>query len=324
MVNGILFVDKGEDWTSHDAVAKTRRLLGTKKVGHAGTLDPMATGLLTLGAGPSTRLLTHMVGLDKTYTATIRLGESTLSDDRMSEPSDTAPSEAVQALSREMIDAAIERLTGPITQIPSQVSAIRVDGKRSYDRVRSGEHVELAGRPVTIYDFVVHSTAEAAGAQGQVVLDLEVTVRCSSGTYIRALARDLGADLGVGGHLTRLRRTAVGPFQLSDHVSTVSQASETLMTVQPVSTGELSEGSGSERLCAPTAVARALFPVVELTEQEATDLSNGKRFSVNHPDAELVAAVGPGERLVGLVTVSQSIVRAVTNFPAVEAKAQET
>lgn len=324
MVNGILFVDKDEEWTSHDAVAKARRVLGTRKVGHAGTLDPMATGLLTLGAGPSTRLLTHMVGLDKTYTATIRLGEATLSDDRMSDVTETAPEGAVEALTAERIEAAVELLRGDITQVPSKVSAIRVDGKRSYDRVRSGEEVELKGRPVTIFAFVVHELRQAKGSAGQPVLDLDVTVHCSSGTYIRALARDLGSELGVGGHLTALRRTAVGPFRLADHreleaplLGDEARASRrTPVTVDAVTTKGLADGHGAESAVTPTAVARALFDVIELDEQRAIDLSNGKRPDADRDDVALAAAVGPEEWLVGLVSVVKGRIKAVTNFPA--------
>ncbi len=155
--NGILLVDKAEGWTSHDVVAKSRRALGTRKVGHAGTLDPMATGLLTLGAGPATRLLTHLVGLDKTYTATIRLGVSTVSDDREGNILDIADGAKIRELEGDpaALSRAVEALTGPIEQTPSAVSAIKVDGKRAYDLVRAGEQVELKKRPVTIHSFEI-------------------------------------------------------------------------------------------------------------------------------------------------------------------------
>ena len=325
-VNGILCVDKDEGWTSHDAVAKARRVLGTRKVGHAGTLDPMATGLLTLGAGPSTRLLTHMVGLDKTYTATIRLGESTVSDDRMSEVNESAAPEVVAGVTETRIRSEIARLTGEIEQVPSAVSAIKVDGKRAYDRVRSGETVELKSRRVTIHAFDLHEVRESVGDSGAAVLDLDVTVHCSSGTYIRALARDLGAALGVGGHLVALRRTAVGPFHLADHVPASSEGAGLVGTgvtttgtqVKAVTTSELAQGKGADLVVAPTVIARQLFHVLDLTETQAIDLANGKQLEVEHDDAELVAAIGPEERLVGLISVKSGRTRVVTNFPVTQ------
>src|SRR3954471_16302733 len=210
--NGILLVDKPEGITSHGVVARARRAYGTRKVGHAGTLDPMATGLLLLGLGPSTRLLTYLVGLDKVYLATIRLGRATTTDDREGEPL------GVQEDAREIPAAAIAEgmaaLTGRIEQVPSSVSAIKVDGKRSYARVRAGEDVALPARPVTVAEFTLLDRRIPEDAEG--ALDLDVRGTCSSGTYTRALARDLGAALGVGGHLTALRRTAVGPFEVAD------------------------------------------------------------------------------------------------------------
>lgn len=314
-MNGILFVDKDEGWTSHDAVAKTRRVLGTRKVGHAGTLDPMATGLLTLGAGASTRLLTHMVGLDKTYTATIRLGEATISDDRMSDITETATDGFVAALTIKQIRAAIEPLTGDIEQTPSQVSAIKVDGKRSYDRVRDGDTVELKSRVVTIREFTVHSHRIATGESGTTVCDLDVTVTCTSGTYIRALARDLGRSLSVGGHLVALRRTAVGPFRLPDHANEGGAAGSAIAPVTAVTTSGLAEGHGAELIVPPVTIARALFPTVALTDEQAIDLGNGKKLDVDHPDADLVAAIAPEERLIGLVSVRDGQTRVITNFP---------
>src|SRR4051812_2402842 len=225
--NGVLLVDKPEGITSHGVVSRARRAYGTRKVGHAGTLDPMATGLLVLGLGPSTRLLTYLVGLDKVYLATIRLGLATTTDDREGEPLGT-PADA-RWIAPDAIAAAMAVLTGPIEQVPSSVSAIKVDGKRSYARVRAGEDVALPARPVTVSEFALLARREPAeggdGANGthgadageaDGAVDLDVRVACSSGTYIRALARDLGAALGVGGHLTALRRTAVGPFDVAD------------------------------------------------------------------------------------------------------------
>lgn len=309
----ILLIDKAEGWTSHDVVAKARRALGTRKVGHAGTLDPMATGLLVLGAGPATRLLTHLVGLDKTYTATIRLGAATVTDDRegdtvsIADPADVARLAADPA----RIVAAVAELTGDIEQAPSAVSAIKVDGRRAYDRVRAGEQVELQKRPVTIHAFEIGEPRAglAVGPDGgeYAVLDIEATVRCSSGTYIRALARDVGAALGVGGHLTALRRTEVGPFAVAGVTSTE----------------QLVEGRIGA-LAEPTAVATALFPELVLTAEQAIDLGHGKRVDVDPavcPDAKLVAAVAPDGRLVGLVEVKRGRTRVVTNFPTPDAVA---
>lgn len=303
----ILLIDKAEGWTSHDVVAKARRALGTRKVGHAGTLDPMATGVLVLGAGPATRLLTHLVGLDKTYTATIRLGIATVTDDREGDTVRTAEAADVAALAADpaRIAEAVTRLTGDIEQAPSAVSAIKVDGRRAYDRVRAGEQVELKKRPVTIHAFEIGEPRRAM-ADGAPVIDVDATVRCSSGTYIRALARDLGDALGVGGHLTALRRTEVGPFGISGAAST-----ERLVDGGPLP------------LLGPAEVAGALFPQLRLTEQQTVDLGHGKRLELDpetHPDARLVAAVAPDGRLVGLVEVKRGRTRVVTNFPTPDAQ----
>ncbi|HWT32259.1 MAG TPA: tRNA pseudouridine(55) synthase TruB, partial [Microbacterium sp.] len=205
---GILLVDKPGGMTSHDVVARSRRALNTKKIGHAGTLDPMATGLLILGVGPATRLLTYLVGLGKTYEATIRLGVATDSDDADGRITATADAAHVTGA---QIDAGVVQLTGPISQVPSTVSAIKVDGRRAYDLARAGEDVQLKARDVVVSRFEV-----LARRPGDGVIDLDVVVDCSSGTYIRALARDLGAGLGVGGHLTALRRTRIGPFAVAE------------------------------------------------------------------------------------------------------------
>lgn len=322
--NGIVLIDKPEGWTSHDVVAKTRRALGTRKVGHAGTLDPMATGLLLLGVGASTRLLTHLVGLDKTYTATIRLGVSTVTDDREGEVLEIAAPDTVAALAADQarISAAVAALTGPIEQSPSAVSAIKVDGRRAYDRVRAGEQVELKKRPVTVHSFevgvpklVIVDAATARSMTGGVespselaVIDIDVTVQCSSGTYVRALARDLGESLGVGGHLTSLRRTEVGPFRVQDATSL-----EAL----------IAEADPSSELLSPAAVASSLFPTFTLDEQQAIDLGHGKRLDLAEGftlsdggvAAPLAAAIAPNGKLVGLVEVKKGRARVVTNFP---------
>ncbi len=298
---GILLIDKAGDWTSHDVVAKSRRALGTRKVGHAGTLDPMATGLLVLGAGPATRLLTHLVGLDKTYLTTIRLGITTVTDDREGDRVAVADPAALAAVLADpaRIAAAVAELTGDIDQAPSAVSAIKVDGRRAYDRVRAGEQVELKRRPVTIHAFEIGEPRSATAEDGTPVIDLDATVRCSTGTYVRALARDLGELLGVGGHLTALRRTTVGPFDVADATSM----------------DDLAAGSPGP-LLTPTAVAERLFPVLALTEQQTIDLGHGKRVDVGAAaDADLVAAVAPDGRLVGLVKITGGRTRIVTNFP---------
>lgn len=297
MPNGVLLLDKPKGLTSHDVVARVRRALGTKKVGHAGTLDPMATGLLIVGVGPSTRLLTHLVGLDKTYLATVRLGESTTTEDAEGETTAVADPAALVGVDDRAIAAAAAGLTGAIMQRPSSVSAIKVDGVRSYARVRSGEDVELAARPIVVHAFEVLEVRPGGGR-----VDVDVRVSCSSGTYVRALARDLGDALGVGGHLTALRRTRVGPFRVDDAqpVPPWPTAGEAPPVLSPL---------------APAEVAGAILPVVRLDARQAADLANGKRLRVEHPDAPLVAAVAPDGTLVGLVAVTGGATRVVTNFP---------
>lgn len=205
--DGLVIVDKPTGLTSHDVVARMRRIAHTRKVGHAGTLDPMATGVLVLGVGRATRLLHHLVLADKAYTATVRLGQTTVTDDA---EGDVTASVSADRTSETAVRAAMLPLTGAIDQVPSAVSAIKVDGQRSYRRVREGHEVALPARPVTVSRFEAVAFRREAD-----VLDVDVVVECSSGTYVRALARDLGAALGIGGHLTALRRTRVGPFDLA-------------------------------------------------------------------------------------------------------------
>lgn len=298
--NGILLLDKPGGITSHDLVSRTRRRAGTRKVGHAGTLDPMATGLMILGLGPSTRLLTYLVGLDKEYEATIRLGASTTTDDREGDVLESAPPAAVAALGDDAIDAGIAGLTGAIEQVPSSVSAIKIDGRRAYARARDGEEVVIPARPVTVSAFDVLARREVDG-----FLDLDVRVTCSSGTYIRALARDLGAALGVGGHLTALRRTAVGPFAVA-------------------AAGEIDELDVPSALLTPTSVAAELFPLLRLDAQSSADLANGKRIAVPEElrDSKgLLAAVAPGERLIGLAERRGAVLKSVVNFPTEDVRA---
>ncbi|GAA1492488.1 tRNA pseudouridine(55) synthase TruB [Curtobacterium herbarum] len=300
--DGILLVDKPQGISSHRVVSIARRRLDLKKIGHAGTLDPMATGLLILGVGPSTRLLTHLVGLGKTYTATIRLGVGTDSDDADGDPV-TAHGAAADAVTDDAIEAAVAALRGPIDQVPSTVSAIKVDGRRAYDLARKGEAVTLKARRVTVDRFQVQGRADrvvSVDGADVAVIDLDVVVSCSSGTYIRALARDVGAALGTGAHLTALRRTVVGPFSVEDAV-------------------DLEDDTVDVRaaLARPTDVARRLFPVVQLDGAQAKDLGDGKRITAEHPDTDgPVAAIATGaDRLVGLVAVRRGQLRVITNFP---------
>lgn len=299
--NGLLLVDKAEAWTSHDVVAKARRAMGTRKVGHAGTLDPMATGLLLVGVGPATRLLTHLVGLGKTYEATIRLGISTVSDDREGEILDIAPPAEVEALAAEpgRIAAAVAELTGEIEQTPSAVSAIKVDGQRAYARVRGGEDVELGARPVTVSRFAVLGE-RAAELDGVPVRDVDVEVDVSSGTYVRALARDLGAALGVGGHLTALRRTRVGGFGIGQCTPLEDLLAAPVDAPLPV--------------LGLDAAAHALA-VREVSAAEARELSFGRRIASAEPGrADPVAALDPDGRLVAVLDETREQARSRVVF----------
>src|SRR4051794_23868351 len=204
--DGLVVVDKPAGWTSHDVVARVRRLAGTRRVGHAGTLDPMATGVLVVGINKATRLLGHLALTHKAYEGTIRLGETTNTDDAEGEQ---LTAKDASGLHEAAIAQAPQAFRGEISQVPPQVSAIKVEGKRSYARARAGETVELAARTVTVSQFDL----KALRRQAQTV-DIDVVIGCSSGTYIRSIARDLGEALGVGGHLTALRRTAVGPYTI--------------------------------------------------------------------------------------------------------------
>lgn len=292
--NGVLLVDKPPHLTSHDVVARARRALNTRKIGHAGTLDPMATGLLILGVGPATRLLTFIVGLGKTYEATIRLGVSTDSDDADGVETQRADARALAALTDAGIAAGIAALTGEIDQVPSTVSAIKVGGKRAYDLARAGQEVELAARRVTVSRFDV--TAQRPGSDG--TIELDVVVDCSSGTYIRALARDLGADLGVGGHLTALRRTRIGSFDVADAVAEITPAAS---------------------LVSPAEIAASVLGAFPVTVEEARDLRHGKRLAgaAGRLDGALTptpAAIDPDGRLVGIVERRGADVKSAMNM----------
>lgn len=291
--SGILLVDKPGGMTSHDVVARTRRAFGTRKVGHAGTLDPMATGLLVVGIEAATRLLTFVVGADKTYRATIRLGQSTGTDDADGEITASADLRQVAAITAEQIVAGVGALTGAIAQVPSAVSAIKVDGRRAYDRVRAGEEVVLAAREVTVSRFDVLDDRPTDDG----LRDLDVIVDCSSGTYIRALARDLGAALGVGAHLTALRRTRVGPFDVAE------------------ATG-LDDLAGAQPLTAAAAAGRIL-PVLPVTVQEAVDLRHGKRLLGQRARLEgpRAAAIDPDGTLIGIVERRGDDLKSAMNMP---------
>lgn len=285
--SGLVIVDKPAGWTSHDVVARVRRLAGTRRVGHAGTLDPMATGVLVLGVERATRLLGHLALTTKAYTATVRLGQATVTDDAEGEVVSSASADGVTL---EALAAAVADLTGPIAQVPSSVSAIKVDGKRSYARVRSGDQVELAARPVTVSVFDVLATRRTEPG----LLDLDVEVECSSGTYVRALARDLGEVLGVGGHLTALRRTRVGPFALD--------AARTLEQLE----------SGFEVVPLATAVAMA-FPVRAVDAETARVVAHGGRLPLAE-EAGPTGVFGPAGEVLALMEPREGALRPLVVF----------
>src|SRR5450759_3043119 len=295
--DGLLIVDKPAGWTSHDVVARCRRLCGTRRVGHAGTLDPMATGVLVLGINRATKLLTFLVGCDKTYAGTIRLGQSTITDDA---EGDITASRDVSGLSVEAVQDAVAGLTGEISQVPSSVSAIKVDGQRSYARVRAGQDVVLTARPVTVsrFDILDQRTRTAGGRQ---VWDLDVILDVSSGTYIRALARDLGTVLGVGGHLTALRRTRVGRFGLDSAHSLADL--------------EIASEADAMPLITLSAAARDSFDVRELTTAEATAVGYGQRIpSKPAGRRQPIAAFAPEGDLVAVLDESGTLAKAHVVF----------
>ncbi len=315
-MSGLLLIDKNPGLTSHDVVARARRILATRKVGHAGTLDPLATGLLILGIGSSTRLLTYLVGLDKAYDATIRLGYATTTDDSHGRVTTTATRSAITAMTPERIAAGVADLTGHIRQVPSTVSAIKVDGTRAYARARAGEDIVLPARPVTIRAFEIRDVRRLTAEMANPVIDVDAHVECSSGTYVRALARDLGTSLGIGGHVTALRRTRIGPFRVG--------------TARDIDHGDLASA-----LVSPAHAASHVFRQLTLTDRQADDLGHGKRVRLgdnfapvdltpgsratqsvsNDASGERLAALAPDGRLIGLVTVHGNDAVVDVNFP---------
>jgi tRNA pseudouridine55 synthase len=275
-------------------VAKMRGIARTRRVGHAGTLDPMATGVLVLGVEKATKLLGHLALTEKEYLGTIRLGQDTLTDDAEGDITSSADASRV---TREAIDAGVAKLTGRIMQVPSKVSAIKIDGVRSYKRAREGEDFEIPARPVTVSSFAVYDIRDAVAENGTPVLDLVVSVVCSSGTYIRALARDLGADLGVGGHLTALRRTRVGPYKL-DAARTLDQLQEEL-TVMPIAEA-----------------AAAAFPRWDVDAKRARLLLNGVRLEIpeEYVGVGAVAVFDPEGRFLALVEEEKGKAKSLAVF----------
>lgn len=271
---GLVVVDKPPGMTSHDVVGRCRRLFGTRKVGHAGTLDPMATGVLVVGIERATKILGLLTAADKGYAATIRLGQTTSTEDAEGE---LLQSVSAAHLTDGQIGDAVVALRGDIAQVPSSVSAIKVAGQRAYALVREGQTVELAARPVRIDRFDVLAVRRDADT-----VDVDVAVDCSSGTYIRALARDVGDALGVGGHLTALRRTRVGRFGL-DQARTLEQLAET-----PTLSYTLDDA------------CLQAFPRRDLTESEAVDASHGRPLAPAGIDG-LYAAVAPDGRVMALL-----------------------
>jgi tRNA pseudouridine55 synthase len=288
MTEGLLVVDKPAGWTSHDVVARVREMVGTRKVGHAGTLDPIATGVLVLGIGRATRLLGHLALSEKEYEATFRLGESTRTDDVDGE---LVRQTDASGLQEPAIRTAAGEFVGEIQQTPSSVSAIKVGGRRAYQLVRRGEAVALEARMVWISRLELRSSR-----RGHRTVDVDVNVVCSSGTYIRAIARDLGDRLGVGGHVTALRRTRVGPFGLNE-ASTLDAAAESLHVIDLAS------------------AVRAAFPVVELDSEHARAVGHGTVLPRQTlPAAGPVAMLGPDGDFLALYEQAGPDARPVAVF----------
>jgi tRNA pseudouridine55 synthase len=297
MSSGLVLIDKPSGWTSHDVVARLRKLAGTRRVGHAGTLDPMATGLLLIGINSATKLLTFLVGENKTYEATIRLGAATITDDKESEFTAVAAPDDVLALTVERLEAALTSLRGPIDQVPSSVSAIKVDGERAYAKVRSGDEVKLKSRPVTIHRFDVIGEPRVVVDGDNTFFDFDAIIDCSSGTYIRALARDLGAALEVGGHLTALRRTKIGSYSIAQAQDLEGLTGETL-EVLPI------EQAATQQ-----------FKVRSLSDQDVIDLRHGKRLRVvDETESAPTAAIDSQGNLIAMLTKSGNAAKSLVVF----------
>ena len=295
--SGLVIVDKSGGMTSHDVVARIRRLAGTRRVGHAGTLDPMATGVLVIGVEKATRLLGHLALTEKEYAATIRLGQSTVTDDAEGEvlpPSDGAADDAA-AIGEQALRSALGAFLGQISQVPPRISAIKVDGQRAYRLTRAGATPELAARPVTItrLDLLARRPAGAG------LVDIDIAVTCSTGTYIRAIARDLGAALRTGGHLTALRRTRVGPYRVDD-ARTLDQLAAKFEVIP------LAEAAG------------AAFGQLQLTAEQARLVSHGARLPAADTGGKAagapVAAFGPAGSLTALLVLQEGERRPLTVF----------
>lgn len=295
MTSGLVLIDKPKGWTSHDIVAKLRGIAGTRRVGHAGTLDPMATGLLLLGVNAGTKLLTFLVGEGKTYEATIRLGASTITDDAEGDCISIAPAQLVRELSANSIEHALHALRGEIMQVPSSVSAIKVDGQRAYAKVRGGDEVKLAARPVIISEFELTTQPRLVEDGDKVFLDFEATIECSSGTYIRALARDLGLALGVGGYLTALRRTRIGNYRVEDAAEMSELTRENLHVTSMFDS------------------VKDAFELRELTEQEVLDLRHGKRIAAAGATSAEIAGIH-GQQLIAMLQPAGSQLKSSVVF----------
>lgn len=269
--SGIALIDKPNGFTSHDAVAKLRGVLKTRKVGHAGTLDPMATGLLVIGVGSGTKLMTYLSGSDKSYQATVRLGQTTFTDDAEGEVVAQADQAEIDSLTPEEITKAINSFLGKQQQVPSRVSAKKIDGKRAYDLAREGKEFKLEAVEVEI------SRIESSQPKFDQLIDVDIAIDCSSGTFIRAIARDLGEKLGVGAHLTALRRTKVGHFGI-DEATAIDDAEPMSMVT----------------------AARKILPIIEISNSQETELSFGRQLEIES-DSEFLAAVN-GDKLVAIVS----------------------
>ena len=290
--SGLVIVDKPSGLTSHDVVARIRRLAGTRRVGHAGTLDPMATGVLVIGVEQATRLLGHLALTQKEYLGTVRLGQATDTDDAEGEITSRASAAGVTP---EALAAAAAALTGDIQQVPPGISAIKVGGQRAYRLTRDGAPPELAARPVTVSALDILDTRPVAGPDGDQLLDLDIHVTCSSGTYIRAIARDLGTALATGGHLTALRRTRVGPY-LADDSATLEELADSLRVIP------IAEAAG------------AAFPRRDLTADEAQRLGHGARLPALGSGPGPVAAFAPDGTLIALLTEESGQARSLAVF----------